>query len=106
MKYFYGVLCVIGIFLPYGALAPWLADQGLNIGLLVSEAAGSKIGAFAWLDVLISAIALLGFIWAEGIKRGMKKLWLPTLGTFVVGVSLGLPLFLLMRELHIEHQES
>jgi hypothetical protein len=32
----------------------------------------------------------------------MKRIWLPVLGTLTVGVSLGLPLFLLMREMHRE----
>jgi hypothetical protein len=35
----------------------------------------------------------------------MEKVWLPVLGTPAVGVSLGLPLFLLMKELHVERSE-
>lgn len=34
----------------------------------------------------------------------MQRLWMPVAGTLVVGVSLGLPLFLLLREIHIEEQ--
>ena len=105
MKYFYGVLCVLGILLPYGVFIPWVAEHGLNVGLLVSEAAQTSIGAFAWLDVIVSAIVLLSFIVMEGTQQGIRKLWIPVLGTCTVGVSLGLPLFLLMREIHFEKQK-
>ncbi|MEO1523167.1 MAG: DUF2834 domain-containing protein, partial [Cyanobacteria bacterium J06633_2] len=62
-------------------------------------------GAFAWLDVIVSAIVLLGFIVTEGTRQGIRKLWISVLGTCTVGVSLGLPLFLLMREIHFEKQK-
>lgn len=104
VKYFYGVLCVLGVLLPYGVFVPWVAEHGLNVGLLVSEAAQTSIGTFAWLDVIVSAIVLLGFIVVEGTRQGIRKLWVPVLGTCTVGVSLGLPLFLLMREIYSEKQ--
>ena len=102
MKYFYCLMCILGTFLPYGAFLPWLVDHGLALKLLFIEASSTHMAAFAWLDVVISAAVLLTFIWVEGIRRNMRKLWLPTLGTCIVGVSLGLPLFLLMREIHSE----
>jgi hypothetical protein len=104
MKYFYGILCVFGILLPYGVLIPWVIEHGLNIGLLITEASQTRIGLFAWLDVIVSALVVLGFIAIEGSRKGMKRLWIPALGTCTVGVSLGLPLFLLMREMHMEKQ--
>lgn len=71
------------------------------LGLLVREAAATRIGAFAWLDVLISAAALLVFVVAEGRRLKMRYLWLPVLATATVGVSLGLPLFLLQRTFYL-----
>ena len=106
MKIFYAVMCMLGIVLPYSVLIPWLAEHGLDVSLLVSQAGQTRIGAFAWLDVIVSAIVLIGFIIIEGVRQGMQKLWIPVLGTCTVGVSLGLPLFLLMRELHIDKQKS
>jgi len=102
VKYFYGILCVLGALLPYGMFISWVLENGVNVSLLVSEAASTRIGAFAWLDVLLSGVVLIGFILVEGSRTRMKKLWLPILGTCAVGVSLGLPLFLLQRELHLE----
>jgi hypothetical protein len=37
-------------------------------------------------------------VFSEGPRRGMKNLWVYVLCTLLVGVSLGLPLFLFFRE--------
>lgn len=102
MKYVYAILCLLGIVLPYCAFIPWLGEHGFNLTLLVEQAMGSSISAFAWLDVLISAIALIGFILVEAKRLRMARAFIPILGTCLVGVSFGLPLFLLMRERHLE----
>lgn len=102
MKILYGILCLLGTALPYWQFAPWVMENGINISALIAEAASLRISAFAWLDVLVSAVVLLGFIFYEGDRLKMKRLWLPVLGTLTVGVSLGLPLFLLLREIHLE----
>lgn len=104
MKKFYLVFCVLGVALPYWQFLPWLMDHGIDPLLLFQEAAQLRIGAFAWLDVIVSAIVLLQFIVYEGRQLKMQRLWMPVAGTLVVGVSLGLPLFLLLREIHIEEQ--
>ena len=51
------------------------------------------------MNVIISAIVLIIFIIYEGKKQNMSCLWLPLIGTVSIGVSFGLPLFLLMREI-------
>ncbi|WP_367889324.1 DUF2834 domain-containing protein [Leptolyngbya iicbica] len=50
----------------------------------------------------VCEIALISLIVYEGQRLTMQMLWLPLVGTLTVGVSLGLPLFLLLRELHLE----
>lgn len=102
MKIFYIVLCALGLILPYSQFIPWVIEHGMDLSALFLEITNSRISAFAWLDVLVSAAALIGFILVEGTRQGMRYLWLPILATFSVGVSLGLPLFLLMRELSRE----
>ena len=46
-------------------------------------------------------VVLIGFIFYEGSRLNMKWFWMPIVGTGVVGVSLGLPLFLLLREIQL-----
>lgn len=81
MKYVYGTLCVLGILLPYGALLPWLLENDLSIGAFVRDAGATSVGVMAWLDVLVSAAALLFFIFAESRRLRMSAWWAPAVGT-------------------------
>ena len=102
MKQLYALLAVLGTLIPLAVFLPWLLEHGPDIPALLTEAVSTPIGLFAWLDVLVSALVLIGFILYEGKKIGMERLWLPILGTCCIGVSLGLPLFLYLREIHLE----
>ncbi|MEM9604834.1 MAG: DUF2834 domain-containing protein [Pseudomonadota bacterium] len=106
MTRFYALMCVVGTVLPLSAFVPWVLEFGLDLNFLLSGAFVNRVAAFAWLDVIVSAVVLLVFIWVEGRRQGMTRLWLPTLGTCTVGVSLGLPLFLLLRERHRSVQSA
>ena len=98
LRHLYLALCVLGVIVPYAQLIPWLSQHGLQLGLLVRELFATRIGAFFGLDVVISAIALFVFIFAERTAVAVRYLWLPVVATLVVGVSLGLPLFLYLRQ--------
>ena len=102
MKLAYAVLAVVGTIAPLSQFIPWLVEHGVDISLLLQQAFEPNIAAFAWLDVIISAIALLLLIYWEERRLNMKNLWLPALGTCTAGVSLGLPLFLMMREIKLQ----
>ena len=104
LKTFYGICCLLGAILPYSQLIPWLLKHGIDPSAFIKETAELRIGALAWMDVLISAVALVYFIFQEGRRCQMRKLWIPVLGVALCGVSLGLPLFLLMREMHVGHE--
>lgn len=99
LKNVYAILTVLGAVIPLSQLMPWLLENGLDFSLLFDQAFGSKLSAFAWFDVVVSALVLFVFIFREGRRIRMNYLWLPVLGTCTIGVSVGLPLFLLMREL-------
>jgi hypothetical protein len=88
MKKSCGVLYVAGILLPYWQFLIWIAEHGVDVGQLLREASGGRIGAFEWLDVLASGVVLLGFIVYDGRRPQMRRLWMPILGTCLVGVSL------------------
>lgn len=97
-KNLYLVLALLGFILPYTQFIPWLMEHGLNLSLLFTEILSSRLSAFAWLDVIVSALALLVFIGKDGRKERVPHLWLPIVGTFLIGVSFGLPMFLYLRE--------
>lgn len=98
MANFYLVLTFLGVLLPYGAFIPWLINNGLDIGLLFSEATANPISILAWLDVLVAAIALLGFILVDGQRHQVKYRYFAVLATLSVGVSFGLPMYLYFKE--------
>lgn len=99
MKTVYLALCIIGTVLPLAQFIPWLAEYGLDMPLLIHQIAANRLSAFAWLDVLVSALALAVFVVVESRRLNMRYGWLSLFG-LCVGVSLALPLFLLMREHH------
>jgi uncharacterized protein DUF2834 len=73
-----------------------------NMTLFVRELFSNRIGGFFGMDVLVSALVLLVFVATEGRRIGVRARWLVVAAVCAVGVSLGLPLFLYLRERHLE----
>ena len=102
LRHVYLVFCVLGIVLPYSQFAPWVAEHGLDLPLFVGELFSTRIGGFFGMDVLVSAVVLIVFARREGQRLGMRLIWLPIVAVLVVGVSLGLPLFLYLRQAKLD----
>ena len=105
-RHFYLVCCVLGLLFPYSQFVPWLLEHGLNITLFCRELFANRISSFFAMDVIVSAIVLLWFIQSEGRRLRVRLLWLPTIGTLIVGVSFGLPLFLLLRQAMLDRSTA
>ena len=97
-KNLYLMLCVAGTIFPYSQLVPFVRDHGLDVGMLVEQLFANRIGGFFGLDVLVSSVVLWALVVIEGRRAGVKHLWAPIAASLAVGVSLGLPLFLSLRE--------
>src|SRR5438046_10234356 len=104
-RHFYLVCCVLGMVLPYSQFVPWLLEHGLNVTLFFRELFANRISTFFVLDVVVSAIVLIWFIQTEGKRLRVRLLWLPTIGTLIVGVSFGFPLFLFLRQVRLRSEE-
>jgi TRAP-type uncharacterized transport system fused permease subunit len=98
MRWLYLLLALIGAVAPYSQFLPWIGSHGLDVRLLVTELFSDRVSAFFGLDVLISAVVVLCFIFYEGTAKKIRMLWLPVAATCLVGVSCGFPLFLYLRE--------
>jgi len=70
--------------------------------LFLQDLFANRISAFFGMDVLVSAVVVLIFIETEGRRLGRRLLWLPIVAVFLVGVSLGLPLFLYLRQFKLD----
>jgi hypothetical protein len=58
------------------------------------------VASYSWTRItsIVSSAVLWALVVIEGRRAGMKHRWAPIAANLVVGVSLGLPLFLYMRE--------
>jgi hypothetical protein len=91
-------LCLLGTVLPYSQLIPFLYEHGLNPRLFLAQLFSNRIGGFFGMDVIVASLVLWTLVVVEGRRAGMRHLWVPVAANLAVGVSLGLPLFLYMRE--------
>ncbi len=96
-------LCIVGAVLPYLWFIPFLRDNGLDIGLFFDQLFSTQIGGFFGMDVIVSSIVLWVLVLTEGRRLGVKHLWAPIAANLAVGVSLGLPLYLYMRETRLRN---
>ena len=100
-------MCVLGFILPYAALFGWLlADEPFTIQRVWGDLVLNRLSLMAWLDVLVTAVVLVAFIRHEGRLLQLPSLALPIAGTYLVGPSFGLPLFLLLRHQAIAKLKS
>lgn len=101
-KHVYAGLCVIGTVLPLAAFVPFLRQHGLDTGLFVEQLFATPVASFFGLDVIVSSVVLWVLVYVEGRRSRMAHRWAPIAANLLVGVSLGLPLFLYMREARLE----
>jgi Protein of unknown function DUF2834 len=98
MKTLYLGLCVLGTVLPYSQFIPFLREHGVDVRLFLEQLFATRIGGFFGMDVIVSSVVLWVFVRVEGRRLRMRHLWAPLVAILTVGVSLGLPLFLYLRE--------
>lgn len=101
-KHLYLVLCVLGTVLPYSRFLPFVLEHGLDLRLFFEQLFSTPIGAFFGWDVIVSTLVLWVLVFVEGRRANVKHRWAPVAASLTVGVSLGLPLFLYLRERALE----
>ncbi len=98
-------LCILGTALPYSQFIPFLREHGLDARLFLQQLFANHISGFFGMDVLVSSLVLWVLVAVEGKRARVKHLWAPIVANLAVGVSLGLPLFLYMREASLEQRD-
>jgi hypothetical protein len=106
MQWLFLIAAILGTVLPLACFVPFLTTHGLDLPLFFNQLFQNNVSAFFGMDVFVSALTLWLFVFSEGRRRGMKHLWVYVLGTLLVGVSLGLPLFLFFRERKLNAERS
>ena len=101
-KAIYLALCVVGAIVPYAVFLPWAFEHGLNARLILRDLFVNRVSASFAADVILSSVAFWALVGIEGRRASMRNLWLPVAANLIVGLSLGLPLFLYMRERRLD----
>lgn len=101
-RHLYLLLCIAGTLLPYSQFIPFLREHGLDLQLFLEQLFANRISGFFGWDVIVSALVVWVFVSIDGRRDQVRGLWAPILAVLTVGVSLGLPLFLYLREARLE----
>jgi hypothetical protein len=101
-KHLYLGLCVLGTILPLQQFLPFLQRHGVDPALFLTQLFSTPVSGFFGMDVIVSSLVLWVFVFIEGRRLGIRRLWMPIVANLAVGVSLGLPLFLYQRERRLE----
>ena len=105
MKYLYILLCFFGIILPYSQLIPLLIENNFGFQMMMDQLFVNRISTLFALDLFVTATVFIVFAIYEGLKLNIKHLWIAFIATFLVGASLGFPLFLYLREINLEKRK-
>lgn len=94
----YAVLLALGTVIPFLQIMPWLVDHGPDAGLFLDELFANPVSSFFALDVVMTVVTLLvlAFVDRELSQRQRVAVGLSAL----LGASVGLPLYLLLREMN------
>ena len=106
MKILYLLAAILGAVLPLSQLIPFLKTHGLDLKLFFTLLFSNSVSGFFGMDVIVSSVVLWIFVFSEGGRLGMRRLWLYVLCNLAVGGSLALPLFLLFRERALESERG
>jgi hypothetical protein len=92
----YAALLAAGVALPFSQFLPWLAAHGLDVPRFVADLFANRIGAFFGWDVVVSVLTLLALAAFDRELPGRQRLSVALAS--MLGASVGLPLYLLLRE--------
>ena len=93
----YLLLCVVGAVAPWIFLSGFLAGPQFSFPAFFLLAFANDVASALTTDLVISAVAAFVFMFIEGRRLGMTRLWIYVAATLCVGLSFGLPLFLYFR---------
>ena len=91
-------LTVAALAFPVRRMVLWVSDHGLDVDLLVADLTASDPARSVTGAVLIASAALIVFIIGEAtIRRDWLSMACCLPATLILGVAVGLPLYLYMR---------
>jgi len=97
VRILYLLLCVAGVVLPFRYFLPWLIANDWSLGAMVDAwHANDASSGLVW-DLTVAAVALTVWVIHDALttRDWLRLIAIPA--TYLIGVSLGLPLYLFLR---------
>jgi hypothetical protein len=104
----YALLAAAGLVVPWLFNLRFMAEGGswVDLPAVAALAFANQVAASFTSDLLIAFVAFLVFSIAEGRRIGMAWWWVyPLLGA-TIAFAFAFPLFLLMRDRHLQRAEA
>jgi hypothetical protein len=92
----YLALLALGTALPFAQFLPWLRQHGLDLAKFRDDLFANRISGFFGWDVLVAVPTLIVLVLADRELRPAQR-GLAVAGS-LLGTSVGLPLYLVLRE--------
>ncbi len=106
MTKFYLLLAALGTIIPYVFFGNFMLQDGADLTEFVRQLfATSPAGGFT-ADLLITSTTFWIWSFIEARRRGMRHWWIYVVLNLLVGLSCALPLFLALRQRHIESTDE
>lgn len=91
------IAACIGALIPLSFIAPWFLEHGLDLPRFIQGMFQTRISGFLSLDLILSATALCALS-IKSHRAGVAHMWAVPLGTVLIGVSFGLPLWIYLTQ--------
>ena len=88
------------------ALLRHFGTEGNGFAEALSDTVVNAAAAFTVIDLLAVALIGLVFMVVESRRLGMRFIWVYVVLTFAVAISVGLPAFLIARQIHLAGQRE
>lgn len=98
LKNFYLAMAVVGTVIPWLFFGSFFALHGPDLSFFMQSLfVNGAAGGFS-ADVLITIVVFWVWSWQDANKKNVTRWWLIFPASFLVGLSLALPLYLYLRE--------
>jgi hypothetical protein len=96
------LLTIIGFVVPNAMVVVFVAEHGLDLSRYLSNWFETLPSAQLVIDLVICAVAFIGWSAWDGPRTGVRRWWVTIPATVLVGVCFAIPLYLLLRERTID----
>jgi hypothetical protein len=94
----------VGIALPFAQAVPWFAEHGPDVPRFLDELFANPISSFFGWDVIVAVLVLLFTVTVVDTSLTARQRLLTVLGS-LLGASVGLPLYLLLRQRNLRQRD-